>query len=101
MESLDLAVRAADKFAALGVSVEAAASLAGMSTSIARQILSGLQQNSQRTMSLHKLATDLERLQETVSPVPVNFKRVPEIKKLLALVESNSLRVIVEGQANG
>jgi hypothetical protein len=92
---LDPASQAAVKFSNLGVNLDVVAALAGYSSTATRGILAGTQVSNQKSLTLLKLANDLEKLQERANPIPINFRRVAEIRKLLALAEENSLEVIV------
>lgn len=101
MESLDVAVCASRKFVELGVSIETAAALAGIPASTTRMILGGTQQNNQKALVLFSLSKELEDLQKRTLPIPINFKRIAEVRNLLALAEADSLKVIVEQKVEG
>jgi len=101
MESLDVAVCASRKFVELGVSIETAAALAGIPASTARMILGGVQQNNQKALQLFKLSNELEELQKRASPVPINWKRIAEVKALLAMADSLKVTVKDEMHENG
>lgn len=92
----DIAALAASKFSDLGINLELASAYSGMSVSVVRQILQGIQVNSQKALALRRLSLDLERLQSKVAPVPVNFRRVAEVKNLLSLIGDDRLKVTVD-----
>src|ERR1700677_1195452 len=94
--SLDPASQAAVKFSNLGVNLDVVAALAGYSNTATRGILAGTQVSNQKSLTLLKLANDLEKLQERANPIPINFRRVAEVKKLLALAEAGALKVTVQ-----
>jgi hypothetical protein len=94
--SLDPASQAAVKFSNLGVNLDVVAALAGYSSTATRGILAGTQVSNQKSLVLLKLANDLEKLQERANPIPINFRRVAEVKKLLALAEAGALKVTVQ-----
>ena len=94
---LDPASQAAVKFSNLGVNLDVVAMLVGYSTTATRGILAGTHVSNQKSLALLKLASDLEKLQERANPIPINFRRVAEVKKLLALAEEDGLKVIVSG----
>ena len=98
--SLVPASQAAVKFSNLGVNLDVVAALAGYSNTATRGILAGTQVSNQKSLTLLKLANDLEKLQERANPIPINFRRVAEVRKLLAM--GDSFKVSVEsGVDNG
>lgn len=85
----------------LGCPVSTIAALSGISNGTLSHYRSGAQQVSgQDSRKISTALTDLKRLVEACAPIPVDFRRVGELKDLIAGLKDKSLTIFISKTGN-